>query len=99
MQHHRMADLTDQEQQAIEEWLKNNKPRRYPTGYSAIVDEFGNKRTGLKFRLATLSKRIRKVRGHEDMTFQELALRLKAHPSEIMAACDKHNIPTAGDAE
>ena len=94
-----MADLTDQEQQAIEEWLKTNKPRRYPTGYSAIVDEFGNKRTGLKFRLASLSKRIRKVRGYEGMTFQEIGERLKAHPSEIMAACEKHNIPTAGDAE
>lgn len=99
MQSPRMAELTEQEQNAIAEWLQTNKPRRYPTGYSAIVDEFGNKRTGLKFRLATLSKRIRKVRGYEGMTFQELALRLKAHPSEIMATCDKHNIPTAGDAE
>lgn len=99
MQHHRMAELTDSEENAIAEWLKTNKPRRYPTGYSAIMDEFGNKRTGLKFRLAALSKRIRKVRGYENMTFQELATRLKAHPSEIMATCDKHNIPTAGDAE
>lgn len=94
-----MGHLTDSEANAIAEWLKTNKPRRYPAGYSAIVDEFGNKRTGLKFRLAALSKRIRKVRGYEGMTFQEIGERLKAHPSEIMAACEKHNIHTAGDAQ
>ena len=94
-----MGHLTDSEANAIEEWLKTNKPRRYPTGYSAIVDEFGNKRAGLKFRLATLSKRIRKVRGYENMTFEEIADRLKVHSAEVMAACEKHNIPTAGDDE
>jgi hypothetical protein len=89
-----MPELTDDERAAIDSWLAKNKPRKYPTGYSAIYDEFGQKRTGLKFRLANLSKRIRRVRGHESMTHEEIAERLKVHQAEIMAACEKHNIRT-----
>jgi len=84
--------LNDEEQRAVDEWLKKNKPKQYPTGYSAIYDEFGRKRSGLKFRLASLSKRIRKLRGHKAMTYAEIADRLNAAEDEVFATCDKHNI-------
>ena len=84
--------LSEEEQAAVDEWLKKNKPKKYPTGYSAIYDEFGRKRSSLKFRLASLAKRIRKVRGHQGMTHKQLADRLNASESEVIAACDKHEI-------
>jgi hypothetical protein len=90
-----MTNLTEQEQEAINAWLEKNKPKKFPTGYSAIFDEFGNKRAGLKFRLAALSKRIRRVRGYTSMTYVQLAHQLAVNADEVMAACIKHNIPTA----
>lgn len=90
-----MTSLTEQEQEAINAWLTKNQPKKFPTGYSAIVDEFGNKRAGLKFRLASLSKRIRKLRGHTSMTYEEIAIRLAVNADEVMASCIKHNISTA----
>ena len=90
-----MTILTDQEREAISAWMNKNKPRKFPTGYSAIYDEFGNKRAGLKFRLASLSKRIRRLRGHEVMTYEQIAHHLAVNADEVMASCLKHNIPTA----
>jgi len=84
--------VTEQEQEAINEWLKNNKPTVYPIGHSAIWDEFGNKRAGLKFRLASTAKRIRKVRGHRFMSYVQLSERLSVDADEIMETCKKHNI-------
>jgi hypothetical protein len=84
--------VTEQEQRAVEIWLKSNKPKKYPTGYSAIWDEFGNKRAGLKFRLASTAKRVRKVRGHRFMSYVQLSDVLSVDADEIMEACVKHNI-------
>lgn len=84
--------LSEQEQAAVDEWLKKNKPKKYPTGYSAIYDEFGRKRSSLKFRLASIAKRIRRLRGHQQMTIKEIADRLGAEENEVFAACDKHEI-------
>ena len=84
--------MNDQERQAIALWLKHNKPRRFPIGYSGVYDEFGNKRAGLKFRMASTAKRIRKVRNHSLMTYVQLSEHLMIDADEIMAACLKHNI-------
>jgi hypothetical protein len=84
--------LSDEEQKAVEAWMKKNKPKKYPTGHSAIFDEFGRKRSSLKFRLASLSKRIRSVKGHKNMTVSDLADRLDVTEDEVFAACEKHGI-------
>lgn len=90
-----MGQMTEDEVRAIAEWTASNKPKRFLTGHSAIFDEFGNKRAGLKFRLAALSKRIRRVRGYTSMTYVQIAHQLAVNADEVMAACVKHNIPTA----
>ena len=85
--------LTEQEQDAINVWLKENKPVRYPTGYSSIYDEFGVKRTSLKFRMAGIAKRIRTaLKKSPGMTHRDLAKHLVLPYDDIVAVCRKHNI-------
>jgi hypothetical protein len=84
--------VNDQERQAVADWLKHNKPTVCKIGQSGIYDCFGNKRAGLKFRLASTAKRIRKVRNHSLMTYVQLSEHLMIDADEIMAACLKHNI-------
>jgi len=85
--------LTEQEQDAINAWLKENKPVRYPTGYSSIYDEFGVKRTSLKFRMAGIAKRIRTaLKKSPGMTHHDLAKHLVLPYDDIIAVCRKHNI-------
>ena len=85
--------LTEQEQDAINAWLKENKPVKYPTGYSSIYDEFGNKRISLKFRMAGIAKRIRTaMKKSPNMTYHDLAKHLVLPYDDIVAVCKKHNI-------
>jgi hypothetical protein len=84
--------VNEQERQAVEIWLQSNNPKKYPIGYSGIYDDFGNKRAGLKFRLASTAKRVRKVRNHNLMTYTQLSEHLMIDADEIMSACLKHNI-------
>lgn len=85
--------LTEQEKSAIDAWLTANKPTRYPTGYSSIYDEFGNKRSSLKFRMAGVAKRIRTaIKKDPDMTYQDLAYSLVLPYDDVVAVCKKHNI-------
>ena len=85
--------LTDQEQDAINAWLKENKHVKYPTGYSSIYDEFGNKRISLKFRMAGIAKRIRTaLKKSPNMTYHDLAKHLVLPYDDIVAVCKKHNI-------
>lgn len=85
--------LTEQEQDAINAWLKENKPVKYPTGYSSIYDEFGVKRTSLKFRMAGIAKRIRTaLKKSPGMTYSDLAKHLVLPYDDIVAVCRKHNI-------
>ena len=89
--------LTEQEQDAINAWLKENKPVRYPTGYSSIYDEFGQKRTSLKFRMAGIAKRIRTaLKKSPNMTHHDLAKYLVLPYDDIVAVCRKHNIEVDG---
>lgn len=88
-----MGHLSEQEQQAIDAWLEKNKPVRYPTGFSSIYDEFGNKRTTLKFRMAGIAKRIRAaLKKYPDMTYEDLATHLVLPYDDVVAVCRKHNI-------
>jgi hypothetical protein len=84
--------VDEQERQAVELWLQSNKPTVCKIGQSGIYDDFGNKRAGLKFRLASTAKRVRKVRNHSLMTYVQLSEHLMIDADEIMAACLKHNI-------
>ena len=84
--------VTPEERAAIDKWLSENEPRKYPVGYSAIYDEFGRPRNSLKFNLASLAKRIRKVHGYEAMNAAKLARTLDRTESDIIAACERHNI-------
>lgn len=84
--------MTEQEQRAVAIWLESNTPKKYPIGYSAVWDEFGNKRAGLKFRLASIAKRIRKVRGHRFMSYLQISEVLSVDADEVMESCVKHNI-------
>lgn len=85
--------LSEQEQSAIETWLKNNKPVKYPTGYSSIYDEYGNKRISLKFRMAGLAKRIRyALKKDSSMSYFDLAKHLVLPYDDVVAVCKKHNI-------
>ena len=85
--------LTEQEQDAINAWLKENKPVKYPTGYSSIYDEFGVKRTSLKFRMAGIAKRIRTaLKKSPGMSHRDLAKHLVLPYDDIVAVCRKHNI-------
>ena len=88
-----MGQLSDQEQAAVDAWLNKNKPTRYPTGYSSIFDEYGNKRTSLKFRMAGIAKRIRTALKKEpSLTYQDLAKRLTLPYDDVVAVSKKHNI-------
>jgi len=88
-----MSELTEQEQQAINAWLEKNKPVRYPTGYSSVYDEFGNKRSSLKFRMAGIAKRIRtSLKRNPDLSYDDLASTLVLPVDDIIAVCRKHNI-------
>jgi len=85
--------LTEQEQAAIDAWLKKNKPVRYPTGYSSVWDEYGQKRTTLKFRMAGIAKRIRTaLKRDPSMTYDDLATLLVLPYDDVVAVCKKHNI-------
>lgn len=88
-----MSQLTDEEQSAIEKWLQSNKPVRYPTGYSSIYDEFGNKRSSLKFRMAGIAKRIRTaLRKDNSLSYRDLADILTLPYDDIVSVCKKHDI-------
>ena len=84
--------VTPEEKAAIDKWLSENEPRKYPVGYSAIYDEFGRPRNSLKFNLASLAKRIRRVHGYEGMSAKRLSEVLDRTESDTIAACDRHNI-------
>lgn len=85
--------LTEQEQAAIDTWLKENKPVKYPTGYSSIFDEYGNKRISLKFRMAGLAKRIRTaLKKNPLLSYSDLAKQLVLPYDDVRAVCKKHNI-------
>jgi hypothetical protein len=88
-----MGHLTEQEQSAIDAWLNKNKPVRYPTGYSAVYDEYGNKRITLKFRMAGLAKRIRTaIRKDPSLTYEGLSKALLLSREDVIAVCRKHQI-------
>jgi hypothetical protein len=88
-----MGTLTEQEQSAIDAWLEKNKPIKYPTGYSSIYDEFGNKRSTLKFRMAGIAKRIRTaLKKDPSLTYEDLARDLTLSFDDVVAVCRKHNI-------
>ena len=85
--------LTEQEQNAIDAWLKENKPVKYPTGFSSLYDEFGQKRTTLKFRMAGIAKRIRTaLKKDPSLTHEDLAVHLVLPYDDVVAVCRKHNI-------
>lgn len=85
--------LTEQEQAAIDAWLKDNTPIKYPTGHSSIYDEFGNKRVSLKFRMAGIAKRIRSALSKDaSLSHRDLANMLVLPYDDIVAVCKKHNI-------
>lgn len=91
-----MGRLTEDEQQAIEKWLEKNKPVKYPTGHSSIYDEFGNKRSSLKFRMAGIAKRIRTaIKKDPSLSYADLADLLVLPYDDIVAVCKKHNIKVA----
>lgn len=88
-----MSQLTEEEQSAIDAWLSKNRPVRYPTGHSSVYDEFGNKRTSLKFRMAGIAKRIRSyIKKDPSMTYRDLANELVLPYDDIVSVCKKHNI-------
>lgn len=85
--------ISEQEQKAIDLWLKENKPVKYPTGFSSVYDEFGNKRISLKFRMAGLAKRIRsELKKNPSMSYGDLAKQLILPYDDVVAVCKKHNI-------
>jgi hypothetical protein len=88
-----MGHLTEQEKSAVDAWLAKNKPVRYPTGYSSIYDEFGNKRVTLKFRMAGIAKRIRvALKKDPSLTYAGLAQALLLPKDDVVAVCRKHQI-------
>lgn len=87
-----MGRMSDDEQDAISAWLESNKPVKYPTGYSSIYDEFGNKRTSVRFRLAGVAKKIRGVPGYGALTPETIAAKIAEDPDTVRAACKKHRI-------
>ena len=92
-----MGTLTQQEQYAIEDWLAENRPIKYPTGYSSIYDEYGNKRSTLKFKMAGYAKRIRTaLKKNPDMTYDDLSKQLLLSFDDVVSVCRKHNIEVSG---
>lgn len=85
--------LSEQEQAAVDAWLAKNKPIKYPTGYSSLYDEFGQKRSSLKFRMAGIAKRIRTaLKKSPHMDYEYLANHLVLPYDDVRAVCKKHNI-------
>lgn len=84
--------LSPEDQAAVDAWLQRNQITRFPTGYSGIYDEFGRKRSSVKFVLAHLAKRIRSRKGYASKTASELAEMLEVPASDIAAACLTHRI-------
>jgi hypothetical protein len=92
-----MGTLTQQEQDAIADWLSKNRPIKYPTGYSSIYDCYGNKRSTLKFKMAGYAKRIRTaLKKNPDMTYEELSKQLLLSFDDVISVCRKHNIEVSG---
>lgn len=91
-----MGHMSEQEREAINEWLQKNKPTRYPTGYSSIYDEFGNKRVSVRFRLAGVAKKIRAVHGYASLTYRQIAEKIAETEDTVKAACKKHRIAING---
>jgi len=91
-----MGRMSDAEQNAIEAWLEKNKPIKYPTGYSSIYDEFGNKRTSVRFRLAGVAKKVRALNGYASLTHEQIAAKIAEDPDTVKAACKKHRIVLNG---
>ena len=88
-----MGRMTEQEKSAVDAWLNKNKPVRYPTGYSSIYDEFGNKRVTLKFRMAGLAKRVRAaLKKDPNLTYDGLSKALLLSRDDVVAVCRKHQI-------
>ena len=85
--------MTEQELEAIQKWMDENRPTKYPTGYSSIYDCYGVKRTSLKFRMAGIAKRIRTaLKKSPSMSHHDLAKHLVLPYDDIIAVCKKHNI-------
>lgn len=91
-----MARMSDDEQKAIDEWLEQNKPTKFPTGHSSIYDEFGNKRVSVRFRLAGVAKKIRSVPGYSGLTAWQIAGKIAETEETVKAACKKHRIAING---
>lgn len=88
-----MGHINDAERSAIDAWLAKNKPIKYPTGHSSIYDEFGQKRTTLKFRMSGIAKRIRSALKLEPtLTYSQLAEKLVLPLDDVKAVCQRHNI-------
>ena len=87
-----MARMSDDEQKAIDEWLEENEPTKYPTGHSSIYDEFGNKRVSVRFRLAGVAKKVRAVTGYSGLTAKQIAGKIAETEDTVKAACKKHRI-------
>lgn len=85
--------LSEEEQAAVDAWLKKNKPVKYPTGFSSLYDEFGQKRSSLKFRMAGIAKRIRTaLKRNPELSHEDLATHLVLPYDDVVAVCKKHNI-------
>lgn len=84
--------LSPEDQAAVDAWLQRHHITRFPTGYSGVYDEFGRKRSSVKFVLAHLAKRIRARKGYASKTATELAELLEVPASDITAACLTHRI-------
>jgi hypothetical protein len=89
--------ITPEEQREIDAWLaKKGPPVRYPTGYSAVFDEFGNRRVGERQRLAALAKTIRRLHRYEHMAQADIARKLSVPIGDVTLTCARHNIRTKG---
>lgn len=87
-----MGRISEQEQDAIDAWLSKNRPIQYPTGHSSLYDEFGNRRTTVRFRLAGVAKKVRAISGYGAMNADEIGKRIAETPDTVRAACKKHRI-------
>ncbi len=84
--------ISPEDRAAIDAWLATNEVKKFPTGHSAVYDEFGRKRASVKFVLANIAKRIRARKNHASMTVAELAANLEVPVSDVVAACAAHRI-------
>lgn len=89
--------LTREEQAAVDAWLAaNGKPQKYPTGYSAIYDDMGNRRVAPRQQTALLARNIRRLYRYDHMTHDEIAARLKVPVGDVVQSCARHGIKTKG---